>query len=90
MKVKSQEMYKHLEKKAIISHREPELEVFMKQHFLGIEGWLRFHQIEVICWGREVRKALKQKKNTIKGCKEKKHGLCSEPTESQMIELVGK
>lgn len=51
MKVKSQEMYKHLEKKAIISHREPELEVFMKQHFLGIEGWLRFHQIEVICWG---------------------------------------
>ena len=54
---------KHLEKKAIISHREPELEVFMKQHFLGIEGWLRFHQIEVICWGEGKSERHSKKKH---------------------------
>lgn len=79
MKVKSQEMYKTFrEESNYLSQGARVVEVFMKQHFWKYWRMVKISSDRSDLLGEGKSGRHSNKENTIKGCKEKKHGLCSE------------
>lgn len=63
----------------------------MEKHFSSTEGWIRFHQVEMIWVGRGQKSNPSKGKSMIKRCKEREKTwiMFREQAGGQMIELAG-